>query len=258
MTKIKVVNYNRYKNKFTNRITSYQFASQIHIAPIVIAELNKILQSIPIAFIRQNESLSLVGVLSFTPGQNMYVGMDGKWLGPYIPSYFRGYPFSLVRDKTSGQTVLCYDEDSELFSEVEGEPFYDENGHPSETVQKVIEFLKHTEKSRQLTQRAVSALADAGVITKWNLKTNIADEEKKIEGLYRIDETKLNNLDKETLLHIRDNFGLPIAYAQIFSMQNISVLEKLAKIHAKTAQQNSDINIDQFFGNNDILKFDNI
>ncbi|MDZ7759565.1 MAG: SapC family protein [Desulfovermiculus sp.] len=79
-------------------------------------------------------------------------------------------------------------------------------------------------------------------------------------GIYMISEKALNELDKETFADLRNNGALAFAYAQLFSMNQISRLSELAKYHAQQAQkqESSEPDIEQLFGDDDILSFDNI
>jgi hypothetical protein len=103
---------------------------------------------------------------------------NGRWLGGYIPAEFRGYPFRLIPEQSSGQHVLCFDKDSGQLSEqpqADGEAFFDAEGKLSPSMQKVMNFLKQCEHSRQLTQNAVDALARHGLITPWSIKLNAGE-----------------------------------------------------------------------------------
>ena len=106
----------------------------------------------------------------------------------------------------------------------------------------------------------MAALADAGVITEWSLKIKGQDQEKPVAGLFRIDETKLNSLEDEQFIKLRKTGSLPIAYAQLFSMNQVSRLSELVKYHAREAQkqENLEPDIDQLFGHQGVLNFDNM
>lgn len=245
-----------HQNKYWKRFESYKFAEKDSLAPIVAAELNRAIQAFPMAFIKQGESFMLVGLTSLTPGQNMFVAPNGKWLGAYVPSAFRGYPFRLARAKGKEELILCIDEDSGLISDTEGEPFFDEQGRLAGPVKDVMDFLSKIEKNRTVTDLAVSALADAGVITEWNLKIKDGEQEKPITGLYMIDEAKLNSLDDEAFLKLRKTGSLPVAYAQLLSMVNINIFEKLGQIRAQQAAAAApDVDAGSIFGDDDSFKF---
>jgi hypothetical protein len=176
----------------------------------------------------------------------------------YVPAVLRGYPFALF-DNSKGEKVLCIAEEHIGDS---GEPLFDSSGNMSKPVQDVMNFLIQCEKNRKVTQAACQSLDQAGVIEKWSLQVKHTEDQDPvtIDGLYRISEKALNDLDADAFADLRKNGALALAYAQIFSMPNISKLGELAKYHAQQAhkQKSSEPDIEQLFGDGDILSFDNI
>ena len=121
------VSKDRHANKYWNKYKTFEFAAQEHLAPLVVAELPRAVKHFTMAFVQAGESYQLMAVLSpLTPGQNMYVHPDGRWIGEYVPSCFRGYPFRLAKPPGQDNLVLCVDEGSGLVSDTEGEPFFDD------------------------------------------------------------------------------------------------------------------------------------
>jgi len=224
------------------------FAMDTGIIPLAGREIPYAALNLPVAFAPEGSGYSLVALLSFLPGQNLFVGPDGKWMGRYIPALIRAYPFRLVDAPGKEGMVLRVEEDA-VRDAGEGEPFFDENGELAQPVQEILDFLKETEQSRLGTEAAVGALTDAGVLTEWNLKVN----DKPLKGIYRIDEGAFNSLDDETFLRLRKAGALPVAYAQLLSMGNIRVLQRLAEYHDKAAPPKVDI--ESMFGEDDIFKF---
>ena len=90
------VNRERYGQKKWLRYTSYAFAAGEVVTPIVAAELARAALALPCAFLQQSGRYTLVAVLSLIAGRNMFVGPDGRWLGPYVPAVFRLYPFRVL------------------------------------------------------------------------------------------------------------------------------------------------------------------
>ncbi|MCA1793822.1 MAG: SapC family protein [Desulfobacteraceae bacterium] len=115
----------------------------------------------------------------------------------------------------------------------------------------MLNFLSQVEQNKRKTIQAVAALAEAGVITQWPLKMKYEDQEKPVAGLHRIDEAKLNSLEDEQFLKIRKAGALPIAYAQLLSMENIRMFEKLAKAQEGTAASDAG----SFLGDDDVISF---
>jgi hypothetical protein len=242
-------------DKSWTRFSSYQFASKDNLASLAGAEIVKAVTALPMAFVQQQDRFFLVAVLSLTPGTNLFVAPDGRWLGGYIPSVFRGYPFQMAKAQGQDDPILCVNEDSGLVNEdkTAGEPFFDETGEVSKSVKEVMNFLNQVEQNRAATNRAVASLAEAGVITQWPLKIKDGDQEKPVTGLYRIEEARLNSLEDETFLKIRKAGALPIAYAQLLSMGNIQMFNQLAK--AREQVKGNDPEIYPILGNDDMISF---
>ncbi|MDZ7664878.1 MAG: SapC family protein [Desulfotignum sp.] len=192
MTDLAAVNPKRHAGRSWRRYTSYDFAAKDCIAPLTVAEIASAAKNLPLAFVRQGDNFLLVAVLSLTPGTNLFVGSDGRWLGGYIPSVFRGYPFRLARGGKKNELLLCVDEDSGLVSKdrAGGEVFYDNDGKISGPVTEILNFLTQVEKSRTATAVAVAALADANLLVDWPLKIKVEERDQPVTGLYRVDEAR--------------------------------------------------------------------
>ncbi len=189
----------------------------------------------PLAFSEQSGRYTLVAVLSPIPGRNMFVGPDGRWLLGYVPAWFRTYPFRMVPQQGTDNAVLCVDEDSGLVVEGDaaGEDFFAEDGNIPPALKTLFDLLMLVETSRKATERAVSALTEAGVIAPWPIKLKTEQGEKAIGGLHRIDEAALLALPDDVFLKVRT--ALPIAYGQLLSAGQLGIFEQLAKHHNQLA-----------------------
>jgi hypothetical protein len=258
MPQLAAITKETHAGKSWKRYQSYDFAAKDNLAPLAGAEIARAVSTLPMAFVKHQDTFSLVAVLSLTPGTNMFTGQNGQWLGGYVPAVFRGYPFMLAAAEGRDDLILCVNEDSGLILDDPGaEPFFDEQGQVSGPVQEILNFLSQIEQNRAVTNQAVNALAEAGIITKWQLKIKDGDQEKPITGLYRVDEAKLNTLADESFLKLRKAGSLPIAYGQLLSMGNIQIFEKLSTMHqarAGAAAEPPDFNT--FLGNDDVISFD--
>jgi len=236
------------KDKSWYKPTDASFARDTSIVPIAARELPYAVLNMPVAFSLEANRYTLVALLSFVPGQNLFINAEGKWMGRYVPAIFRAYPFRLVHAGDGTGMVLRVEPEA-LRAMPEGEPFFDEDGELAKPVKDTLEFLKELEQNRAITEKAVAALDEAGVITEWTFKVN----DKPVKGIYRIDEGALNSLDGEAFLRLRKAQALPVAYAQLLSMGNIRVLQRLAEYHDKAAPPKVDV--ESIFGEDDIFKF---
>jgi hypothetical protein len=169
----------------------------------------------------------------------MFVAPDGRWLGPHVPAHVRGYPFRMFPQQGTDRIVLCVDEASGLMverSSVRGEDFFDAQGNLAPALKAVFDPLLEVERSRKVTDSAVAALAQAGVIRPWEIKLKGGEGgEQPVRGLYRIDEPALRALSDDVFLGLRKGLELPLAYAQLLSMGQLGVFELLARFHQQTA-----------------------
>lgn len=237
MSSFVAVTRERHGAKSWLRIDSYAFVADRQFVPILGTEMSRAALAMPLGFVRLKENYIMVGLLSLTAGQNLFVAADGCWGGSYIPAAFRSYPFRFVRMEGRRELILSVDEESGLVSEEKniGEPFFEESGQISKSLQGVVDLLNAMVKHRQLTDAAVSALAEAGVIAPWPIKWG----EKTVDGLYRIDEATLQEIEDTMFLKLRRAGALAVAYGQLLSMGNVAILEKLAAVRAQIPPEQS-------------------
>jgi hypothetical protein len=167
----------------------------------------------------------------------MFVGPDGRWLGPYIPAVFRLYPFRVLPTGKADSVVLCVDEQSNLVVDRSsaGEEFFDTQGNPAPVLKPLFDAAMAVERSRKSTDLAVEALAQAGVIRPWEIKVKSNEGERPISGLHCVDEAALQALPDEAFLNLRKASALPIAYPQMLSMTQLGILQHLVRVRTQAA-----------------------
>ena len=83
------------------------------------------------------------------------------------------------------------------------EEFFGADGTLAPTTKAIAELLHFSERDQVATARAVSALADAGVIKPWPLTMQVGDQQISVNGLHSVNEAALNALDDATFLKLR-------------------------------------------------------
>lgn len=253
MSEFAAITLERHASKAWRKHTNYAFAATDMVISLVGAELGKAAPAMPIGFIRNGDAYQLVGVTSLQPGKNLYIAPSGEWLGTYIPAVLRGYPFRLLQPEGAKEAILCIDEASGLVVDANagGAAFFDDHGQPSQAVKDILNFHSEVERNRAVTQQAVNALAEANLITPWKLNLKQGEQIVPVTGLYHADEAAMNALDDGAFLALRKIGALPVAYAQLLSMNQLAVLERLGQLQGQllaqqqTAQQGL-INIEGF------------
>ena len=236
----------------------YRHAAGQLIAPVMLAELAKLLPHYVLGFIARDDGLIPVAVLGVEKDHNLYLHPDGRWLGRYVPAALRGYPFVLATPPHAanpGDKTLGIDE--EHLVEEGGQPLF-EHGEPTQPVADTLAFLTQCEHSRVATQAACQALENAGVLVPWKLIVPIGESHQQVNGLYRVDEQALNALSVHTFTTLQ---GAPmtLAYAQLFSTHQTEQLTQRAKLHETLATAHTPPeDLDTIFGNadDDELLFD--
>lgn len=218
------------------RSKNYAFTSSDAVVALVAKEFPKAALSMPIGFVPVGDGFTPVAVLGLQPGKNLYVSLDGRWLGGYIPALFRGFPF-LLADVEDGRQVLCINDAQGSVSDIEGEIFFGSDGQPTQAIKDILDFLNQLSSNRLSTIKVVARMQKHHLIAPWPIKVQNAEhQEQTIEGLYRIDETALNNLTPEAFNEIRQCGALPLIYCQLLSMQHLPMLGKLAQAHQEAEQ----------------------
>lgn len=232
MTEYHVITRERHGHQHWLSQSGHRFAADDALCALVVQEFAKAVLSLPIGFIAEGDHFMPVAVQGLTPGKNLFVAADGRWLASYVPAQYRGYPFRMAPTE-EGEQVLCIDEASGLLSNSAGEPFFDEDGAPAQSVLEILDFFNQLEANRQLTRRICAVLQKHGLLQPWPIRVQGEDGEQKVEGLFRIDEAALNALTAEALAEVRNAGGLTVAYCQLLSMQHLSTLGTLAQTHAE-------------------------
>ncbi|MDR0780805.1 MAG: SapC family protein [Pseudomonadales bacterium] len=237
MSKISAVTKEHCASKTWRVVNALGTARQEAVVLLAASELPMALMSCPAGFISGAKGYQLVAIQGFDPGVNLQVTQNGKWQGAYLPRIYRCPPFLLVSTSDGGR-ALCVDENVAEIEEHGGEPFYGDDGELAPKVAEVLRTLVDFEKERIATDNVCTQLAELALIEPWDITVNKGQGQSKIQGLFRIDEAKLSQLDGAQLEQLRNSGGLVLAYCQLLSMQNLS---KLGRLYQEQQRAQSDV-----------------
>ncbi|WP_311945014.1 SapC family protein [Halomonas piscis] len=219
--------------------------------PLHAGELAKAAAAMPLAVVKQSREWRLVGVCGLEPGHNLFI-RQGQWLGHYQPQWLATYPFEIV--SVGEKSLVTFDQDSGLLGakgqadDVKAEPFFDDQEQMTRAVAGRVEALKAAHQKHLATQKALSALAGAGVLAPWpealRRQLGIAHD-----GLYCIDEPALAKLSDAAFLELRRAQALPLAYAVNVSLTQSHLLARLERMNPAQAEHPE--SLDSLFGDED-------
>ena len=227
--KIVPVNKDVHAHTRVGEISSFAFASKLHVADVTMQEFTRAAAIFPIVFVEDTDKNEFrpVVLLGLSAGQNLFVDAAGKWRGSYVPAVIRRYPFALVPSDADGQYLVCIDEASSLVSTTQGAALFDDRGEPTQVIDNVKRYLSELQQMEAVTRGFTRFLAEHNMFTPLNLSVRDNSQVKNILGCYVINEERLNNLSDALFLEIRNQRYLPAVYAHLISLAQTERLVKL-------------------------------
>lgn len=203
-------------------MSSYNFAKELLLAPIVIDEIADAAREFPIVF---PKSAALPAVLLGTKqGTCAYVAKDGTWLASYVPAHIRHYPFTLARldksDEGEDRLAVMIDVDSPLLSNKKGDPVFEDKAL-SAVANRSVDLLRAIWQRRSITRSAVESIEKAGLLVEKTIRIKRPGaEDARLSGLRVVDEKALNSLSDGAFNVLRKSGALPLVYAHLLSWAN--------------------------------------
>jgi hypothetical protein len=223
------VNKERHAGKKVRASNSFGFASKFHVAYVTVHEFARAAAIYPVLFLEDqaNDQFKPVVLLGLDAGENLFVNDKGEWSASYIPAIVRRYPFALTKADDADRYIVCVDEASELLSDTEGAPMFDEQGNPTQVIENVKHYLSELQQMDQMTHEFTKFLVQNNLLTPLNMRVNAANQVRNITGCYVINEERLNNFSDQKFLEVRQKGYLPAIYAHLISLSQIERLASL-------------------------------
>lgn len=197
------------------------------------AELVRAALDYPVAFAREPGSGEFIpmAVLGLRPRQNLFVDAQGRWQARrYLPAFVRRYPFCVAqlptRDGSAGRRMICVQEDRLTR---DGTPLFDEHGEPLPAWQPLAALIDSIENARQQTRVLTRRLEALDLLVPFDaLALPQGAPHMRLQGLYRVDEARLETLQGRDLRTLMRKGELRAVYAHLLSLENFGRLLDLA------------------------------
>lgn len=225
--KVVPLNKDQHAQTKINNTNAFAHISKEHMLPVVVHEFVVAGAEFPVVFIKNQEMLQPVALLGLNAKQNLFL-KDEQWQALYVPRAVRNYPLVLVKDTNAEgeRLMVALDEASTRVSQTEGDALFNEDGSESEFLafrkQQMAEYLD----MGVVTRNFIEKLQSLDLIKEQVLTLTIKGEERRITGIYLVDEAKLAELSDEQFLELRKNGYLTAIYAQLMSLQHTQKLIK--------------------------------
>ncbi len=230
MTTIVAIKKQQHQNiKVANQRDLSHLAEQ-HIVQISAREFAQAATSFPIVIVKDPDSprLRSVVMLGLEAGENLYYG-ENKWKAIYVPQNASMVPFALGLDPDKEKTLTaCIDMDSPFVGEDKDNALFDAEGNDTEYFKSIQESLGRLYENELANEGFIKELVENDLLMELELQISYSNNEnKKLVGLFGIDEKKLQNLSDEKVLDFyKRGIFVPI-HAMLGSIGQVNRLAQL-------------------------------
>ncbi|GAA4012120.1 SapC family protein [Actimicrobium antarcticum] len=223
------LNRARHQNlKLDLKSDHFTFAANTNSVLLAGSEFAEASRDYPIVFVgKEGGPFTLAALVGLGDKENLMVSASGKWEeGTYIPAFIRRYPFVLAGTDDAESLTVCVDEAYGGLNEERGEGLFAVDGAQSDYLNNVIEFLRLFHSEMRRTSTFAAKLAELGILTSKVITIERDGKKQTLEGLWVVDEAKLDALDDASMLELVRTGYLGWVYAHLLSLNNIARLAK--------------------------------
>ena len=228
----------QHKHLYIKPDKSYAHITNQNMVPLVAAEFLQASTNFPIVFVKQQETgqFKSIALLGLEANENI-IFSNGQIHSSYIPVNVRRYPFAAGNtENEQDNIILCIDENSVLLNEKEGVQIFDEQGQPTAATKQVTELLIDLLAKDEATDHFIAFLVEHDLLHGAELTLKLGkDGDRKINGIYKIDEQALNQLSDEVALQLYKRKYFAAIYAHLASLSQFNRLLALKAEQDKKA-----------------------
>ncbi|WP_086934716.1 SapC family protein [Agarilytica rhodophyticola] len=206
----------------TNKIEV--IGSSERMIPVVLSEFLKLCVQYPIVFTKDADTGKFVCVvlLGFEQSENLF-WLKNQWDGIYVPLNITRQPFFIGKeDLDKEQAVICIDINSPCISTDNGESLFDAQGQDTAYLGSAKSMLAQLIEGEKQNFNFINTLLNLDLIMPLALDITFADDKtQRVQGIYTIDEEKLDQLSKDEMLVLHQQKYLKPIYTMVSSLGHI-------------------------------------
>lgn len=193
-------------------------AAQLNMLPVVLGEFLKLCVQYPIVLTKNGATgqFTCIALFGFEKHENLFWRAN-RWDALYVPLQVTRQPFFL------GDTnVVCLDMQHAAMKQSQGEAIFDEHGAETAYLQRVKQMLAALLAGEEQTDRFIRKLLALELVRPMRLEIEFVDRRKqRIEGLYTIDEERLQALPGRAVAELHALDYLAPIYTMLASLGHI-------------------------------------
>ena len=197
--------------------------------PVSYTEFPIASRDYPLVFISSDQGRTFMPmlVLGLAARQNLFVTSANAWdSNVYLPAYVRRYPFCMTRITVDGkeapQRVACVEK---LALNDKGDKLFDDDGNALPEWEQRQKLLFEYEADLARAEEMCKLLAQNQLLEPFTMQA-VPDQGDPLQltGMYRVAETKLAELDGNTLKDLQQKGVWGRVYAHLMSLDNFQRL----------------------------------
>lgn len=204
-------------------------ASQLNMVPVVLSEFLKLAVQFPIALTKNKDTgrFVCVALFGFQEHENLFI-KDQQWDSLYLPLQIRRQPFFLGNsEQGDDQFVVCIDSGHQSIEQKNSdalgtEAIFDQEGNATPYLENVKAILAELLNGEAATQAFLKTLAELKLLQPMQLEITFANgESTRVEGIYTINEVRLQNLSRDEIAGLHQQNYLAPIYTMLTSIGHI-------------------------------------
>lgn len=254
--KLQSLNSQTHKDLKLSPIQPYHYAAAQVLIPISAAEAFMAAREYVLVFGNENQD-QLFALTGTEPGKNTYVAKSGHWLGRYVPSHIRRYPFIFAempsaeqKSDEQRQYIIQFDSDAPHLQHDDGEALFDGEGKETPMMERIKNILINVQQNFDRTAFLVDQIKQTGILkTDSLIIQSTGAEPTEVTGFRTVDLEKFSALTGDELAALRSTGALAMIYAHLMSLSNL---------HDSVLATASSKSTEAYKGGNDTLNFEGI
>ncbi|MFB2660643.1 SapC family protein [Shewanella mangrovisoli] len=219
------LNDSSHKNLAIGDKVDYSYFETMHMLPLQVQEFMSAATSFPIVFTKNNQTGEFVSIAitALKPNTNKLL-KNGLWQSRYLPIQVQLYPLGMTHVDEE-KIILGIDINNSSVAENETHRLFTETGEKTDYLSKKLELAGLQASYQDMTKYFIKVLLEHELLQPRTLTVTALDGTKtNIDGIYTIDEPKLQQLDDATLLNFAKRGFYSAIYAHLCSLSLIDLV----------------------------------
>ena len=223
-----------HRHKKLQPLTDFSIAGGMHAVFITATEFPQAALDFPLVFINVGDAaeatdaarsvLTPIALLGVSADENLHVE-GGRWTGRYVPAFIRRFPFVAAAVAGADAPGVFIDAGWPGLNDSVGEPLFDDQGQPAETLTRAMAFLERFEQEAQRTRQFCARLAELDLLKEMQADATLPTGDLvRVDGFLAVDESKLLALPDAVVLELHRNGMMTLLHAHLMSLSNLRYL----------------------------------